>query len=60
MFVLSSEQIIHGDPAELGGTGGVILLDRKGHFATPFNTEGMYRSWADEQGRITVRIYGPE
>ena len=42
----------------LGGAGGVIILDTKGNFATPFNTEGMYRGWIGEDGKATVAIYG--
>ncbi len=42
---------------KLGGTGGVIGLDRQGHIAFSFNTEGMYRAWIDEQGKMTIGIY---
>lgn len=42
----------------LGGTGGVIILDTKGNFATPFNTEGMYRGWIGADGKPQVAIYG--
>lgn len=28
-----------------GGTGGLIAIDRRGHFAMPFNTTGMYRGF---------------
>lgn len=42
----------------LGGTGGVIILDAKGNFATPFNTEGMYRGWIGADGKPQVQIYG--
>jgi beta-aspartyl-peptidase (threonine type) len=30
---------------ELGGTGGLIAIDREGRIALPFNTGGMYRAW---------------
>lgn len=43
-----------------GGTGGVIIVDRMGRFAAPFNTAGMYRGWVGPDGTITVRIYGDE
>jgi len=29
--------------AELGGTGGLVAIDRQGNVAMPFNTPGMYR-----------------
>jgi beta-aspartyl-peptidase (threonine type) len=41
----------------LGGTGGVIVLDREGNFATPFNTAGMYRGHIGPEGKPVVEIY---
>ena len=41
----------------LGGSGGVIVLDREGRFALSFSTEGMYRGYADRRGR-DVAIFG--
>lgn len=41
----------------LGGDGGVIALDAKGHVATPFNTEGMYRGTIDAQGKVRTAVY---
>jgi beta-aspartyl-peptidase (threonine type) len=41
----------------LGGTGGVIVLDRDGNFATPFNTAGMYRGHIGPDGKAVVEIY---
>lgn len=43
-----------------GGEGGLIALDAKGNFATPFNSEGMYRGWIRADGKPQVRIYGDE
>ncbi|MFT7677012.1 MAG: beta-aspartyl-peptidase (threonine type) [Planctomycetota bacterium] len=48
---------IHDDLTAAGGTGGLIALDANGRLATPFNTEGMYRAWIDQDGRVTVKIY---
>ncbi|HSQ04148.1 MAG TPA: isoaspartyl peptidase/L-asparaginase [Burkholderiales bacterium] len=42
--------------AALGGTGGLIALDRRGHVAMPFNTEGMYRGAMRSEEEITVAI----
>ena len=39
------------------GEGGVIALDRKGNFAMPFNSEGMYRGWIGPDGVPHVLIY---
>ena len=43
--------------ADLGGDGGVIVLDRQGNVAMEFNTAGMYRAHMDAQGKQTIRIY---
>lgn len=42
---------------KLGGTGGLIALDRRGNFAMPFNTSGMYRGAVGPEGRPRVSIY---
>jgi len=41
----------------LGGNGGLIALDKEGHAALPFNTEGMYRGMVTADGKITIEIY---
>ena len=43
--------------AKLGGTGGLIAIDRHGNIALPFNTSGMYRGYADPNGKFVVEIY---
>ena len=42
---------------ELGGTGGLIALDRNGQIAMPFNTDGMYRGRVDSSGKFIIEIY---
>ena len=42
---------------KLGGTGGLIALDRRGRMTMPFNTEGMYRGWIGDDGVAHVLIY---
>jgi beta-aspartyl-peptidase (threonine type) len=39
------------------GDGGCIVLDRKGNYAMPFNSEGMYRGWIGADGVPHVLIY---
>lgn len=56
----AGDAVIHTALTDMVGTGGVIILDRHGNFATPFNTEGMYRGWVDTGGKITVKIFGNE
>lgn len=41
----------------LGGSGGLIALDKDGNAALPFNTEGMYRGTVTADGKITIEIY---
>ncbi|MBS0009976.1 MAG: isoaspartyl peptidase/L-asparaginase [Bacteroidales bacterium] len=43
-----------------GGTGGVIALDKYGNISMPFNTEGMFRGFADSDGKHAVKIYREE
>jgi beta-aspartyl-peptidase (threonine type) len=43
--------------AKLGGTGGLIAMDKHGNFAMPFNTSGMYRGIVDADGKVSVDIY---
>jgi len=45
---------------ERGGSGGVIALDRKGNFALPFNSEGMYRGYIRADGKPSVAIFKEE
>lgn len=56
----AAQSVIHDRLAALGGTGGVIAMDREGRVAMPFNTEGMYRGAIDAEGNVTVLIYGDE
>lgn len=40
-----------------GGDGGLIALGATGAPVLPFNSEGMYRGWADAEGRLHTAIY---
>lgn len=42
---------------ELGGTGGVIGIDRKGNIAMEFNTSGMFRGYVKSSGEREVSIF---
>jgi beta-aspartyl-peptidase (threonine type) len=59
-LVEASNAVIMGRLTELGGTGGIIALDREGNVSMPFNTPGMYRGSVDNEGNITVKIYRDE
>lgn len=54
----AADEVINKKLKAVKGEGGVIALDAKGNFATPFNTEGMYRGWIGPDGTPTVAIYG--
>ena len=43
---------------DLGGDGGLIALDRDGHIAHPFNSQGMKRAWLTPAGEIGVEVFG--
>jgi len=42
---------------KLGGTGGMIVIDKNGKIALPFNTSGMYRGYVDPNGKFVTEIY---
>ena len=42
---------------DLGGDGGVIVLDKNGDVSMDFNTAGMYRAYINNEGELTVKIY---
>lgn len=42
----ATNAVVHQALPAIGGTGGLIAVDRHGHVCLPFNTEGMYRGVA--------------
>jgi L-asparaginase / beta-aspartyl-peptidase len=42
---------------KLGGTGGMIAIDKNGNIGLPFNTSGMYRGYVDANGKFVTEIY---
>jgi len=53
----AAEFVIKDRLTGLGGTGGLIAIDRNCNFALPFNTEGMYRGYKTESRELTVAIF---
>lgn len=53
----AANAVIMDKLTEMGGTGGVIAIDRQGNIAMPFNTEGMYRGSIDTAGTMSIEIY---
>lgn len=56
----AADSVVMGKLVAQGGEGGVIALDRGGHVALPFNTDGMYRGYVEADGTIVVKIYKDE
>ena len=54
----AGDEVINRKLKAVGGEGGVIIIDAKGNFAMPFNSEGMYRGWIGADGVPHVAIYG--
>jgi L-asparaginase / beta-aspartyl-peptidase len=42
---------------QLGGSGGLIAIDKSGEITLPFSTNGMYRGYVDPNGNFVVEIY---
>ena len=53
----AAHDVIHGKLKEIGGDGGVIVVDKDGAISLEFNTEGMFRGARDSKGRREVAIY---
>jgi len=53
----AAEEVMLKKLPALGGTGGVIALDRMGIFALPFNTEGMHRGYIRADGKPVTAIF---
>jgi L-asparaginase / beta-aspartyl-peptidase len=51
---------IHETLAELGGKGGIIAVDCKGHYTWPFNTTGMFRAVSREGGERRIHMFRAE
>ncbi len=54
------DHVVHGTLVEMGGTGGVISINRQGDIAMEHNTPGMYRGSIDTSGNLTTAIYKDE
>jgi beta-aspartyl-peptidase (threonine type) len=56
----AADSVIMDKLTTLGGTGGIIGLDRKGNVSMIFNTEGMYRGYKKQGEEAKVLIYKDE
>jgi beta-aspartyl-peptidase (threonine type) len=39
------------------GLGGIVAMDRDGNLEMCYNTQGMYRGWVDQEGRVEAAIF---
>jgi len=53
----AADKVIMEKLTKLGGTGGIIAMDKDGNIAMPFNTEGMYRGFILDDGKPVIKIY---
>lgn len=51
------EAVVMDKLPALGGSGGLVAVDREGNIALPFNSEGMYRAWGYAGDAPSVGIY---
>jgi beta-aspartyl-peptidase (threonine type) len=52
----AAEKVIFEKLSQLGGTGGLVAIDKSGNIVMPFNTDGMYRG-SYSNGILTTKIY---
>jgi len=53
----AAKEVIQNKLTTLGGTGGIVAVDKNGNFAMEFNTAGMYRANMNDKGELVVEIY---
>ena len=56
----AADQIVNKQLVEMGGSGGIIAVDKDGNMALMFNTEGMYRAQVSSNQRLKIGIYKNE
>lgn len=56
----ASELVVNDKLVKAGGSGGIISLDKMGNVSMPFNSTGMFRSYATADGKQGVFIYKDE
>jgi len=53
----ATQNVIQKKLTKLGGTGGVVALDKNGNMVFEFNTAGMYRASMSDKEKLIVKIY---
>ena len=53
----ATKDVIQNKLTKLGGTGGIVALDKNGNMSFEFNTAGMYRASMNDKDELIVKIY---
>ena len=53
----AAKEVIQNKLSNLGGTGGIVAIDKNGNMVAEFNTAGMYRATMNDNGELTIGIY---
>jgi len=53
----ASDEVINKKLIEVGGTGGIIAVDKDGNITMTFNTNMMFRAYAKSTGEKFVGIF---
>jgi len=56
----AADAVVMQKLVKMGGTGGIVSLDKNGNIAMTFNTEGMYRGYVRADGDPVTFIYKDE
>ncbi len=53
----AAREVIQKKLINMGGSGGIIAIDKKGHIVMEFNTTGMFRGFIEEHDKPIVYIF---
>lgn len=56
----AADKVVMDKLVAAGGSGGIISVDKYGRVAMPFNSEGMFRGFAQSSGKEGIFIYKDE
>ncbi len=56
----AAREVIRNKLPAMGGSGGIIAMDKKGNIAMEFNTKGMYRGYIEAPDKPVVFIFRDE
>ncbi len=59
-LIEASELVVNEKLVKAGGSGGVICIDKLGNISMPFNSAGMFRAYANADGKQGVFIFRDE